>query len=463
MGPASEIASQVRTGRLSAAAVIAEALEQAQLSQAELNTYTLIDEEGAMNRALSIDGAVAAGSDPGPLAGVPVGLKDLIDQAGLPNTRGSSFPAERPAQSAEVVRRIEHAGGIIIGRTGLHEFAFGFSSENPWFGPVRNPWDPETSPGGSSGGSAATVSAGVVPIAIGTDTGGSVRVPAAMCGILGLKVTHGRVPLSGVYPLAASLDTVGPLATSMDDLTAAYLSIAGDHPKDPWSQPVPVEAPGILDDPSKVRIGVIRQWFDFPHTAEIASDVAAFIEACSHLGMDMVEIDEDTLRPIDETTMASRSEILDVHGARYRSDPERYGHDLRQRLDASYELTLQDLVVAHRWRTAARATIQRHANQGFDAFLAPTVGVMRKKIGQDLVDVDGTEIFYRETLASYTAPINAIGIPALAAPIAHTRAPGTSVQLIGAPWSEARLLEIATMLETREIISVQHPPRDAGG
>ncbi len=463
MGPASEIASQVRTGRLSAAVVIAEALERARSSQAELNAYTLIDEEGAMNRALSIDAAVAAGSDPGPLAGVPVGLKDLIDQAGLPNTRGSAFPAEQPSQSAEVVRRLERAGAVIIGRTGLHEFAFGFSSENPWFGAIRNPWDPATSPGGSSGGSAATVAAGTVPIAIGTDTGGSVRVPAALCGVLGLKVTHGRVPLSGVFPLAASFDTVGPIARSVDDLAATYLAIAGDHPDDLWSQPVPVEAPGGLDGPTQVRIGVVRQWFASPHTREIAADIANFIERCSQLGMDMVEIDQDTLRPIDEATKASRAEILDVHDAQYQRDPGRYGNDLRRRLGASYDVTLQDLVLARRWQAGARATVQRLTKDGITAFLSPTVGVMRKEIGQDMVDIDGTEFFYRDPLANFTSPINAIGVPAVALPIASTRAPGTSVQLIGAAWSEATLLEIAMLLESSDIIGVQHPPRHAEG
>ncbi|MCL1594600.1 MAG: amidase, partial [Actinomycetia bacterium] len=407
MGPASEIASQVRTGRLSAAVVIEEALDRAESAQAELNAYTLIDKQRAIDRARHIDATVAGGADPGPLAGVPIGLKDLIDQAGLPNTRGSSFAAQQPSRSAEVVHRLEHAGGVIIGRTGLHEFAFGFSSENPWFGAVRNPWDLETSPGGSSGGSAATVAAGTVPIAIGTDTGGSVRVPAALCGILGLKVTHGRVPLSGVFPLAASLDTVGPFARSVDDLATTYLAIAGDHPADPWSWPVPVEAPGKLDDPSQVRIGVVRQWFASLHTREIAADIESFIERCSHLGMDMVEIDEDSLRPIDAATKASRAEILDVHDDMFQNDPERYGDDLQRRLKASYDVTLQDLVVARRWQAAARATVQRLTNDGITAFLAPTVGVMRKEIGRDMVDIDGTEIFYRDPLANFTSPINA--------------------------------------------------------
>jgi len=250
-----EIAAQVRTGRRTAVDVVTEALELAARSQADLNAFTLIDHEGAIARASGIDILVSSGRDPGPLAGVPIGLKDLIDQAGLPNTRGGSFPVEPSAHSATVVRRLGTAGAVIIGRTGLHEFAFGFTSENHWFGPVRNPWDLKTSPGGSSGGSGAAVAAGIVPIAIGTDTGGSVRVPAALCGVFGLKVTHGRVSLAGVYPLAPSLDTVGPMAANVADLTAAYLAMAGDDPSDTWSQTKPVEAPPSDIDPTKLRLG----------------------------------------------------------------------------------------------------------------------------------------------------------------------------------------------------------------
>jgi len=179
----------------------------------------------------------------GALAGVPIALKDLIDHAGRPNTAGSSYPAITPDASAPAVARLEAADAVIIGRTGLHEYAFGFSSENHWFGPVRNPWDLDLSPGGSSGGSAAAVAAGLAAGALGTDTGGSVRVPAALCGVVGLKVTHGRVPLRGVFPLGPSIDTVGPIGRSVVDIARLYETIAGFDPGDPWSAPRPVVPP----------------------------------------------------------------------------------------------------------------------------------------------------------------------------------------------------------------------------
>ena len=458
MRSAVDIGSQVRTGRLKAEAVIRDALAAAEESQGSLNAFTLIDSEGAMTRARAIDMLVDQGKDPGPLAGVPVALKDLINQAGLPNTRGGSFPVEISQNSATVVRRLGAAGAVIIGRTNLHEFAFGFTSENHWFGPVRNPWNLETSAGGSSGGSAAAVSAGVVPLAIGTDTGGSVRVPAAMCGIFGLKVTHGRVPLSGVYPLVASFDTVGPLARSVDDLIAAYLAIAGDDASDPWSRPIPVQpVPGTIE-PSAVRIGVVKQWFETVHSSDIALATDAFVDSCADLGYAVAVIDEDALRPIPEVTTASRAEVLDVHGDRFHDHPERYGPDIRTRLEESHGVTPSDIVAAARWISRAKATVERLQSDRFTALVAPTVGVRSKTIGVDDVDIDGTPVFHRIPLADFTAPINAIGIPSLSMPITGTGTPPASIQLIGPAWSEATLLAIGRHLEAAGTVGFSPPP-----
>jgi Asp-tRNA(Asn)/Glu-tRNA(Gln) amidotransferase A subunit family amidase len=216
---AAHLASSIRSGEASAEETVTEALEA--IDASALNAFTLVDREGALTTARHIDERVAAGEDPGPLAGVPFAVKDLFDQKGLVNTAGSSFYRVVPGKTATAVRRLERAGAVAVGRTGLHEFAFGFSSENHWFGPVHNPWNPETSPGGSSGGSAAAVASGLTPVALGTDTGGSVRVPAALCGLVGLKVTHGRIPISGVFPLAPSLDTVGPITTSVETLASS--------------------------------------------------------------------------------------------------------------------------------------------------------------------------------------------------------------------------------------------------
>jgi Asp-tRNA(Asn)/Glu-tRNA(Gln) amidotransferase A subunit family amidase len=458
MRSAVDIGSQVRTGRLRAVEVVGEAIDAARASQQSLNAFTLIDADGAMVRAAAVDMLVDQGKDPGPLAGVPVALKDLVDQAGLPNTRGGSFPVELSQNSATVVRRLGSAGAVIIGRTNLHEFAFGFTSENHWFGPVHNPWDLETSAGGSSGGSAAAVAAAVVPLAIGTDTGGSVRVPAAMCGVFGLKVTHGRVPLTGVYPLVASFDTVGPLARTVDDLAAGYRAVAGDDPSDPWSQPIPVDRIPSGIEPRTIRIGVVKQWFETAHSSEIAHAIDSFVGSCANLGFDVTIIDDDALRPIPEIITASRAEVLDVHGDRFRDHSERYGPDIRIRLEESKGVTPHDLVTAARWISKAGATVERLQADGFTALVAPTVGVRSKIIGVDEVDIDGTSVFHRIPLANFTAPINAIGIPSLSMPITGSGAPPVSVQLVGPNWSESNLLGIAQYLESQSVVGFCLPP-----
>lgn len=458
MRSATDIASQVRTGRILAADIVAEALERAEASQDRLNAFTLIDHEGAMARARGIDKLVEDGRDPGPLGGVPVALKDLIDQAGLPNTKGGSFRVDPSEKSATVVRRLGAAGAVIIGRTGLHEFAFGFTSENYWFGPVRNPWDPETSPGGSSGGSGAAVGAGIVPIAIGTDTGGSVRVPAALCGVFGLKVTHGRVPLTGVYPLVSSLDTVGPIAATVGDLIGAYVVMAGDDTADPWSRPQPVDdVPRAVALPG-LRFGVVKQWFAPRHTSEVEQGVRMFIDMAASHGVEIVEVDEPGLVEDPSATLAFGPEVIAVHGERLAGDPDGYGPEIRVRIEEAGKGTVQDVLAAMRWRSAARAIVARLFASGIDALIAPTVGGMRKVIGDQDMDLDGESVFHRKLLAAFTAPINQIGAPSIAAPVAGTGGPPVSVQLIGPRWGESRLLGVAAALETAGVLGVSQPP-----
>ena len=462
---AATIASRVRSGRLKAVDVVAEAINDSIESHDVLNAFTLIDRSGAMARAKGIDMLVEAGKDPGPLAGVPVALKDLIDQAGLPNTRGSSFEAQVAENSATVVRRLGAQGAVIIGRTGLHEFAFGFTSENPWFGPVRNPWDPTTSSGGSSGGSAVAVAAGITPIAIGTDTGGSVRVPAAMCGIFGLKVTHGRVPLTGVYPLIASLDTVGPMARTVDDITVAYLAMAGPDSADGWSHYREVVPPRNTTS-TKFTIGVVEQWANLgPSSTETRHAIAGFLESASRAGFTVEVVSDETLSPPKRLANASGAEILGVHGARFSEHRGGYGADLQERLDQCADGTPEDMIEAVAWAVAAANTVDRLAGKGINLLIAPTVGGNHKAIGEDTMQIHTTDIhtsetfFHRQLLASFTAPINRIGLPSLAAPIAQESGLPFSVQLIAPKWHEHTILEAAKRLESSGIFASGVPPR----
>lgn len=455
---ATAIGEQVRSGRLRATDIVAAAIESALDSHDELNAFTLVDRSGAMARAEGIDRLVDAGKDPGPLAGVPVGLKDLIDQTGLPNTRGSGLPSDVPEHSAPVVRRLGAAGAVIIGRTGLHEFAFGFTSENHFFGPVRNPWDTATSAGGSSGGSGAAVAARVVPIGIGTDTGGSVRVPAALCGVFGLKVTHGRVPLTGVYPLAPSLDTVGPLATNVADITASYLAMAGYEASDRWSVPTDPVRPDRRQAHA-TTIGVVRQWVEVaPRSQHVDNGFSRFLEAAAQAGCTVEMIDEPALAPPTRLAQAAGLEILTIHGERFAAHPEGYGPLTRERLAQCSQGTVDDLLEAAAWAAGARNTVAALERSGIDVLTCPTVGGLRKLIGDEDMEIDGNTYFHRELLASFTAPINRIGLPALAAPVIGPSGVPVSVQLIAPMWRENVILETAGLLEGLGILGSPLPP-----
>ncbi len=439
------LAAAVRSGSTSAGVIVADAIDRAERSQPAINAFTTIDREGALQRAASIDKRAGSGIDPGPLAGVPIGLKDLIDQKGIPTTNGAAFEAAVPERSAPVVSRLEDAGAVIIGRTGLHEFAYGFTSENEHFGPVRNPWDVALSPGGSSGGSGAAVAAGVVSAAIGTDTGGSVRVPAALCGVTGLKVTYGRVPLEGVTPLAPSLDTVGPLAGSVADLAVLYRVMAGEDRS--------IDAADL----SGVRIGVPRQWTGGVIDAATRGAFEGVLERIAGAAAAVEPVDEPALAVTDIAAAAVSVEIMKVHRKRWMNEPGRYGAEVAERLGAAAAVPESYARDVLEWDAAARRALERLFDR-FDVLATPTVGAMRKVIGVPDMDVDGEPVFHRTVLAQYTWPVNRTGNPALALPVPGSGAPPASLQLIGPRFEEAALLGVGLALEEQGFIATELPP-----
>ncbi len=451
------IASAVRSGARTAVDVTEEYLAAARAAQEYLNAFTLIDEEGALHRAADIDRRIAAREPVGRLAGVPIAIKDLIDQAKLPNTNGGDFQPAIPDVSATCVQRLEEADAVLVGRTGLHEWAFGFSSENHWFGAVRNPWDADLSPGGSSGGSATAVAAGLAAGSLGTDTGGSVRVPAAQCGLVGLKVTHGRVPLTGVTPLAESVDTVGPLGRSVADVAALYAVIAGDDPADPWSRPQPVVVPGAPTSLEHLRIGVPHPWADQPVATSIRTAFDRALDDIAANGAAVVHLEVPELDFPGLLNEAMYPEVAQVHRDRWQTDPERFGPEVRRRIEEVFAYTMDQYIDGLRWRTHMQSVAWR-ALAEVDVLVTPTVGTVQKTIGESRVDVQGEMVPYRPAMARFTAPVNHLKFPALAVPLVGSGAPPASLQLIGAPWLEHHLLEIGAALEAAGIIGVTRPP-----
>ena len=440
-----DLARQVRTQMRSARETVAEALQNAGRAAA-LNAFTLLEPEASLTRADAVDAAVASGDDPGPLAGVPVALKDLIDHEGRTTTAGSSFYRHTADRSATVVSRLEAAGAVIIGRTGLHEFAYGFSSENDWWGPVHNPWDADTSPGGSSGGSAAAVAAGIVPLGIGTDTGGSIRVPAALCDAVGLKVTHGRVPLTGVFPLAASLDSVGPITRTVADAAAAYGVMAGADPADTWTVDRPVVVPDRPARLADLTVGIPTRWIDRPLHPSIQAAFESATSALGDAGARVLEIDEPLLDP-QLMPPATYAEVALVHRAWFDEDPERYGPDIRHRMEATLATPPDAISAAHAWREQLRRAFVAVFDR-VDLVITPTTAARRKVIGEATADTGGEPEPYRPALSWFTPLVNQAGLPAIAMPVAGERAPAPSIQLIGRWWREDLLL--ATGLATNE-------------
>ncbi len=424
---------------MSAVSRVQQALDEATASQGRLNIFTSIEGEEALERAASIDAAIESGRYAGALAGMPIALKDLIDHDGRVTTCGSAFYRKTPKTSAVCVDRLEAEGAIVIGRAGLHEWAFGFSSENPHFGAVRNPWDPATSPGGSSGGSGAAVAAGVTPVAIGTDTGGSVRVPAALCGTFGLKVTHARVPLDGVFPLVPSADTVGPLADSIANLDAAYRAMSGDD-----SPPQP---------PSRLRIGVPQPWYaKSPTDAGVASAFESAVAALGDLGHVVEEIGLEDAVPSRHLVHSIADEVTQVH-REFRSAGEVYGEDVATRLDVAASVTPEEMEDAAEWRSR----LQRSFGAVFDSvdyLITPTVPAMRKVIGDD--EINGRH--HRTVLSYFTALVNQSLHPAIAMPLAGSGSPPASLQVIGRPGAEVPLLEFGRSLEAVGLVGFRLAP-----
>jgi aspartyl-tRNA(Asn)/glutamyl-tRNA(Gln) amidotransferase subunit A len=453
---ATEQIELVRLRAVTVREIITAYLDRSEAAQDELNAYTLIDRREALLRAELIDRRLFAGEDMGPLAGVAVALKDLIDQKGLPTTAGSSFYRHVGNRSATVVERLESAGAIIIGRTGLHEFAYGFSSENHWFGPVRNPWDPATSPGGSSGGSAVAVAAGLSAVGIGTDTGGSVRVPAAVCGTVGLKVTHGRVPLTGVFPLAPSLDTVGPLTRTVGDAALAYSAMAGHDPADPYSLVEPVKAPDPAAALPGVVVGVPHPWVDHPVDPALRAAFQAALGRLAGAGAVIRHLEDDFVQPPGLINEAASSEIAVVHGKWFPSRADEYGPEVADRLGPAMAVTVAAGVEAKQWRLQLR----EHTFDLFrecDLLLTPAVAANHKPIGVGTVMVDGIEMGYRRAFSTFSALVNLAGHPALVVPLHEGGDPPPAIQLIGPDWSEDRLLGIGLALERSGIARFRRP------
>lgn len=407
-----------------------------------LNCFTAMFANEALAAATAID--VAPG--PLPLRGMTFAAKDLFDVAGRTTLAGSRINEVHPAatQSATSLLRLQSAGAVLVGLTNMDEFAYGFSTENAHYGPTRNPHDPGRIAGGSSGGSAAAVAAGIVSIALGSDTNGSIRVPASLCGVYGLKPTYGRLSRAGAFPFVADLDHIGPFARTVGDLAAAYDALQGPDPRDSACLGKREEvASGLTGQPpADLRVGVLQGWFRQGAQEDVCAaldQVAAAFPRAVHAELASAQAARSAAFCL--TAMAG----ADLHSKPLRTRPMDFDPAVRDRLLAGLMLPAETAYQVRR----ARRRLMDEALQLFqhcDVLLAPATPCRAPEIGQDAITIEGREVSVRANLGLYTQPISFIGLPVIAAPVRVAGLP-IGIQIIGPPWREDLIFQAAAHLE----------------
>ncbi len=421
---------------MSAAAAAEAALARIAARNPALNCFTAVTAERARAEAAAVDRRRAAGAALGPLAGVPFAVKNLYDVAGLVTLAGSKIEAEKPPAAADafVVRRLCDAGAVLVGALNMDEYAYGFTTENTHYGPVHNPHDPARVAGGSSGGSGAAVGGGLVPLALGSDTNGSIRVPAALCGTFGLKPTYGRLSRGGVRLFAASLDHVGPLAADVATLAAAYDAMQGRDPADPAQADRPVEPalPGLEAGAAGLRIAVAGGYF-----AGSGAAAAAVARAAEALGASRTVEWPEPERARAAAFVITAAEGADLHLADLRTRPGDFDPMTRDRFLAGALIPAAWVVRAQRFRRWYRDRVAALFCE-VDIVLAPATPGPAPAIG----DAEG-----RAVLGIYTQPLSFIGLPVVVAPLRRAGELPLGVQIVAAPWCEAAALRVARALE----------------
>jgi AtzE family amidohydrolase len=447
------IAADVRSGSRSALDVVEATLARIERLDPQLNCFTAILPDRARAAAARIEARVAAGEDVGPLAGVPFAVKNLFDIAGITTIAGSKILADDPpaTRDAFAIARLEAAGAILVGALNMDELAYGFTTENAHYGATHNPHDLARIAGGSSGGSAAAVAAGLVPLTLGTDTNGSVRVPASLCGVFGLKPSFARLSRRGVYPFVDSLDHVGVFARSVRDLIVAYDALQGRDDEDPHqANRSPELASSALDLPVKtLRVGVLGGWFARYATSEILAAVDRVAAALG--GSGMVELTHS-----DKARAAAFCITAAEGGARHlpmlRTRAADFDHATRSRLIAGAMLPASILCTAYDVR---RDYIREVENlfETVDILVAPATPCTAPLLGEANITLGGETLPVRASLGLCTQPISFAGLPVAVVPIHSAGEMPVGIQIIAPRWREDRVLGIAAALERASIAS----------
>jgi aspartyl-tRNA(Asn)/glutamyl-tRNA(Gln) amidotransferase subunit A len=459
-----ELARLVAAKAVSPVEVVQAHLDRIAALDGTLKSYITVMGEAALQAAKAAEAAVMAGEALGPLHGVPVGLKDLYCTKGVKTTGGSRILGDWvPAEDATVVTRLQAAGAITLGKLNMHEFAYGPEGINVHYGTSWNPWDRATHRicGGSSSGSGAAVAAGLCPGALGSDTGGSIRIPSSLCGLTGIKPTYGRVSRAGVLPLAWSLDHVGPMCRSAADCALMLGAMAGYDPRDPSTSvlPVPDFAAALTGQVRGLRIGLLRRSFLESAGAPQRQAVEQAVKALETLGASVREVTLEQMRYAAGAAAAVISaESYAYHEPWIKTRAAEYGPDVRERLLVGAFVSGSEYLKGQRVRRLIRDEVDR-ALAGADVLIAPTLPIAATLVDARAVDIDGQTHPVRPSLVRYTRPFNVSGHPAASVPCGFT-AEGLPIgmQVIGRPFDEATVLRVADAYQRVTDWHARRPP-----
>jgi AtzE family amidohydrolase len=450
---ATAIAAAVRAQQISAETVVRETLDRIATQDAALNCFTTVLAEPAIQQAVQIDRDIAEGKDPGLLAGVPFAAKDLFDIAGITTLAGSKINRDCPpaTQDATLVAALKRAGAVLVGALNMDEYAYGFVTENSHYGATHNPHDLSRIVGGSSGGSAAAVAAGLVPLSLGSDTNGSIRVPASLCGIFGLKPTYGRLSRAGAYLFCGSLDHVGPFARSVRDIALCFDLLQGPDSRDPVCAERSPEfcLPQLNQGIEGLRIAIANDYFARGGEPEVFEAVATVAEA---LGATRQVTISEAHRARAAAYVITASEGSNLHLEHLKTRAHDFDPATRDRFLAGTLIPNTWYLQAQRFRQWYREQV-RAIFANVDLILAPTTPCPAPKLGQQTMTLDGVEVLLRPNMGLYTQPLSFIGLPVLSVPIQRPNALPLGVQIIAAPYQEGLILRAAARLEAEGIVA----------
>lgn len=427
----------LRSRQISCLELATACLDQIAKLNPRLNAFITVIEESARARAKELDRELASGHDRGPLHGIPIAHKDLIATKGVRTTCGSKLFADQvPVSDARVVQKLDAAGAVMLGKTGLHELAYGITSDNPHFGTIRNPVNPEHIPGGSSGGSGVAVATGMALMATGTDTGGSIRIPASYCGVVGIKPTYGLVDASGVQPLGLSLDHVGPLTATVADALVSLDAMTNDSRRRP--------APASVRD---IHVGVPENYYFTQVAPEVRDAVHGAAKRAERLGAQIIPV---RVPDIDAISAASLVILLSEAAAVYEPYLDRQneiGADVRALLYQGRLVPATDYVNAQRLRKVLAQEF--HALfRSIDCLFTPATPITAPRIGRREVQIDGETFDTRIITTRFARAFNALGLPALAMPCGDSsEGMPIGLQIVGRPFEENLLFALGEALE----------------